>query len=336
MVAEPQLIGRLFVPASKQQHATKSQASFRDVRFQRERAPKKGFGLSQLLSFGSDVEGDPARQDGRPRGGLCVGTRVLFTFTAAQKKNVRVVREDSSGAREMHRIVVVTVLHPGGGRPVPQAHHRVGSGRDGVEQHAGDFPMHGAPPELDLPPIGDVHEDSLRIGGRAGRERLDEVGAEHRGVRMQKRAAAQDVILVAADSRLGRGVRQPAQLRVELGQCLEFQAGRLGHDAGGRAREHLEPAKVVRSVGDSLRRALVQELNPEGRELWVARQLREDGPVNPECPQVAARPRTDQHHGIVAGSRLVVEDRFQPLLDSQDTAVFDIGGGRQVRGKCAP
>ena len=35
-------------------------------------------------------------------------------------------------------------------------------------------------------------------------------------------------------------------------------------------------------------------------------------------------------------ARLVLEDRFQPLLDPEDTAFFDIGGGRQRGRKCAP
>jgi len=93
---------------------------------------------------------------------------------------------------------------------------------------------------------------------------------------------------------------------------------------------------VLRSVCDSLRRALIQELNPERRKRWVARQLREDGPVDPERPQVAARPRTNQHHGIVAGSGLVLKDRLQPLLDSEDPLVVDIGGGSQAGRPRAP
>ena len=84
---------------------------------------------------------------------------------------------------------------------------------------------------------------------------------------------------------------------------------------------------MVRSVGDPLRRALIQELNPEGRELRVARQLRETAPSTQNARR-SPLGHEPIHDGIIAGARPCFRTAFSHC-STEDTAVFGIGGGGQ-------
>ena len=131
----------------------------------------------------------------------------------------------------MVSVVVLAILHPGGGGPVPVAHHLVAarrdavapSGLDVVEQHARQLPMNTDLPECGALTVGKAHSEAVgtRRGGRA--DRLTSCTQEHANVRLEESAPTQDVVVVAAPLRIVDALREVAQVGVQLVNRVVFE-----------------------------------------------------------------------------------------------------------------
>ena len=71
----------------------------------------------------------PGGSTARSRDGLNRRSGVRLPLAAAQKRDVRIVREQLARVIEVRGVVLLAVLHPGRRRRVPQVDHRVGGGR---------------------------------------------------------------------------------------------------------------------------------------------------------------------------------------------------------------